>query len=272
MSDTGSNENTIQGEDSPVIQVENLTKEYRVSPTKSVTAIDKINLRIWQGEFVAISGPASSGKSSLLQMIGCLDRPTSGTIIIDSENVTELTTNALPRVRSEKMGFIFQAHHLVPTLTVIENVMLPLRYRKVPPAEAERMAAEWLVKVGLESRLYHRPSELSGGEQQRVAIARALANSPIIILADEPTGELDLDAGRDLIELMRGLNYEYGQTYVIVTHNEEIASMCDRVIQLEEGKIVLDTAFPDDYPLAVSTADPNIDIDAATPPEHAEDN
>lgn len=270
MSDAENHESTFQGEDSPVIKVENLTKEYRVSPTKSVTAIDNINLSIWQGEFVAISGPASSGKSSLLQMIGCLDRPTSGTIIIDGENVTELATNALPRVRSEKMGFIFQAHHLVPTLTVIENVMLPLRYRKVSPTEAERMAAEWLVKVGLESRLYHRPSELTGGEQQRVAIARALANSPILILADEPTGELEMDAARDLIELMRGLNYEYGQTYIIVTQNEEIASMCDRVVDLEEGKIVLDTAFLDDYPLAGAPAEPA--LEAETPPEPAEDN
>jgi putative ABC transport system ATP-binding protein len=235
----------FQDDEAPIIAVENLVKEYRISPKKSVTAINDVSLKVWRGEFVAITGPTSSGKSTLLQMIGCLDRPTSGTINIDGEEVTNLPTNSLPRIRAEKMGFIFQAHHLVPTLTVIENVMLPLRYRKVPQAEAERMAAEWLIKVGLENRMYHRPSELVGSEQQRVAIARALVNSPIIILADEPTGDLDTDASQQLLELMRGLNFEYGQTYLIVTQHEEVAAMCDRIVQIEDGRLVSDTAFPE---------------------------
>lgn len=235
----------IQEEEAPIITVENLMKEYRISPTQNVTAINNVSLNVWRGEFLAITGPASSGKSTLLQMIGCLDRPTSGTISIDGEEVTKLPTNALARVRGDKIGFIFQAHHLVPTLTVIENVMLPLRYRKVPQTEAERMAAEWLIKVGLENRMYHRPSELVGSEQQRTAIARVLVNSPLIILADEPTGDLDLDASRQLLELMRGLNFEYGQTYIVVTQHEEIAAMCDRIIQIDDGHLISDTAFPE---------------------------
>ncbi len=268
------NEGNYQtGEEAPVIVLENLTKEYRVSPTHHITAVSNASLSIWRGEFVAVTGPPGSGKSSLLQMIGCLDRPTAGSIWIDGEEVTKLPTNALPRVRGEKMGFIFQAHHLVPTLTVIENVMLPLRYRKVPQVEAERLAAEWLVKVGLENRLYHRPSELNGLEQQSVAIARALVNSPLIILADEPTGELDAEAARELLELMRGLNYEYGQTYVLVTQNDEIASMCDRIVQIEEGKIIDDSAFPDQYGkadgFAASPADDDDSTDQSEPSEQS---
>ncbi|HHW09394.1 MAG TPA: ABC transporter ATP-binding protein [Firmicutes bacterium] len=235
-------------DESPIIEVHQLVKEHRISPTVYVRAVDNVNLSIWQGEFVAITGPVESGKSSLIQLIGCLDRPTSGTIIIDGEDVTKLATNALPRVRSEKFGFIFQAHHLVPTLTVIENVMLPLRYRHVPPSEAERIAAEWLIKVGMENRMYHRPSELTGCEQQKAAVARALVNSPLIILGDEPTGDLTDEEATSLMELLRGLNYEYGQTYLIATKNPDIAAMCDRVLQIEKGRIISDTAFPEDYP------------------------
>lgn len=227
-------------EETPLIVAEKLVMEYRMSPTHFVPALSDVSFSIWRGEFVAIAGPSGSGKSSLLQLLGCLDRPTSGTIYIDGENVTELPTNRLPGIRGEKLGFIFQAHHLVPTLTAIENVMLPLRYRKVPHKEAEQLAGEWLVRVGLGDRMYHRPSELSGGEQQRVAIARALVNNPIIILADEPTGELDSNSTRDLIELMRGLNYAFGQTYLIATHDDEVAQMCDRILRLRDGKIVED--------------------------------
>lgn len=238
---------TNTAEESPVIVVENVVMDYRKSPIEFVRSLDDVSLSIWRGEFISLYGPEQSGKSTFLQLVGCLDRPTSGTIVIDGENVTQLPNNKLPRVRSEKFGFLFHQHHLVPTLTAIENVMLPLRYRKMSQAESERVASEWLVRVGLSNRMYHRPSELSGGEQQCVALARALVNNPLAIIADEPTGDLDATQTRELIELMRGLNYTFGQTYIIATQNEEVAEMCDRIIRLKDGKIEDDTAWHADY-------------------------
>jgi putative ABC transport system ATP-binding protein len=231
-------------EETPLVEAHELVMDYRINPTEYVRALDGLSLSIWRGEFVAILGSEGSGKSTLIQLLGCLDRPTSGKIRIADEDVTELPTNRLAGVRGEKMGFLFQEHHLVPTLTAIENVMLPLRYRKMPHKKAEQCAGEWLVRVGLHDRMYHRPSELSSGDQQRVALARALVNDPLLLLCDEPTGELSVDAAQELVELMRGLNYEFGQTYVLATESDEIAAMCDRIVNISEGKVSSDSAFP----------------------------
>ncbi|MGI6082269.1 MAG: ABC transporter ATP-binding protein [Limnochordia bacterium] len=231
-------------EENPLVEAHEVVMDYRVNPTEHVRALDGLSLSIWRGEFVAILGPEGSGKSTLIQLLGCLDRPTSGTIRIDNEMVTELPTNRLAGVRRDKMGFLFQVHHLVPTLVTIENVMLPLRYRKMPHKKAEQLAGEWLVRVGLHDRMYHRPSELTGSEQQRAALARALVNDPLIIFCDEPTADLSMDAAQELIELMRGLNYEFGQTYVLATESEDIAAMCDRIVRISEGRITADTGLP----------------------------
>lgn len=231
-------------EETPLIQAESLVMDYRINPSKYVRALDGLSLSVWRGEFVVILGPEGSGKSTLIQLLGCFDRPTSGTIRIAGEDVTQLPTNRLGSIRGEKLGFLFQEHHLIPTLTAIENVMIPLRYRKMPQKKAEQKAGEWLVRVGLQDKMYHRPSELPGGEQQRVALARALVTDPIIIFGDEPTAGLDLDTTRELIELMRGLNYEFGQTYVLATDSAQMADMCDRIVRIKEGRVVADTADP----------------------------
>lgn len=237
------NNETMYVEEPPIIQAEHVVVEHRKNPTEFVRAVDDLSISIWRGEFVALYGPPAAGKTSLLQVLSGLNRTTSGQIVIDGEDVTQLPTNKLASFRSEKFGFLFHTHHLINTLTVIENVMLPLRYRNMSTKESERVAGEWLVRVGLGDRLYHRPSELNLNEQQRVALARSLANEPIIIFADEPTANMDLAAAQSLIELMRGLNYTFGQTYVITTDDEQIASMCDRAVRLNEGKIEDDTAW-----------------------------
>jgi putative ABC transport system ATP-binding protein len=237
------NNENIYVEESPIIQADHIVVEHRKNPTEYVRAVDDLSLSIWRGEFVALYGPAEAGKTSILQVLSCLNRPTSGQIIIDGEDVTQLPTNRLAHLRGEKFGFLFQTPHLVNTLTVIENVMLPLRYRKMTSKEAERIAGEWLVRVGLRERLYHRPSELNVNEQQRAALARSLANEPLVIFADEPTANMDLASAQQLIELMRGLNYTFGQTYVITTDNEQIASMCDRAVRMHKGTIEDDTSW-----------------------------
>ncbi|HHT27172.1 MAG TPA: ABC transporter ATP-binding protein [Firmicutes bacterium] len=237
------NNETMYVEEPPIIQADHVVVEHRKNPTEYIRAVDDISLSIWRGEFVALYGPAEAGKTSLLQVLSGLNKPTSGQIIIDGQDVTKLPTNKLASLRSERFGFLFHTHHLVNTLTIIENVMLPLRYRKMSAQESERVAGEWLVRVGLGERLYHRPSELNANEQQRAALARSLVNEPMIIFADEPTANMDLASAQQLIELMRGLNYTFGQTYIVTTNDEQIASMCDRAVRINKGRIEDDTSW-----------------------------
>jgi len=220
-----------------MIVTENLTKIY--TDGAPVRALDEVTLEIGAGEFVAITGPSGSGKSTLLNLIGTLDRPTSGRVVVDGVDVGTLRGNALADFRREHIGFVFQMFHLVPTLTALENVMLPLiPYRRGLKFRLEERAQELLEAVGLGDRLHHLPGQLSGGEQQRVAIARALINTPKVILADEPTGNLDSRAGTEIVALLRQLNRERGVTVLVATHNEAVAQAADRTIRLRDGRVV----------------------------------
>lgn len=226
-----------------IVKTINLTKIYRMGPSE-IRALDGVNLTIEKGEFLSVMGRSGSGKSTLLNLIGCLDRPTSGSVILDGVEVSRLPGRRLPRIRREKVGFVFQQFNLIPTLTALENVELPLRYAGVGRGERRRRAKEALEEVGLSDRLGHRPSELSGGEQQRVAIARAIVNRPDILLADEPTGELDTHTAAEIIDLMHELNREEGVTVVIVTHDPLVASRTDRIIYLSDGRIIREERPP----------------------------
>lgn len=196
-----------------------------------------VDLSVERGEFISIMGRSGSGKSTLLNMLGCLDRPTSGTVCIDGLVVSDLRARELPRIRREKIGFVFQNFNLLPTLTAQENVMLPLRYAGVPSHERATRAREALERVGLADRVRHRPSEMSGGEQQRVAVARAIVTRPAIILGDEPTGELDSHTALDIVRMLREFNHELAQTIIIVTHDAMIGDKTDRVVRLSDGQV-----------------------------------
>jgi len=201
-----------------------------------VHALNGINLEIKSGEMVAIMGPSGSGKSTLLNMLGLLDTPTTGQIFLRNINVTDISNNKLPAIRSRELGFVFQSFNLIPTLTAIENVMLPLKYSKVPIGDRKKMATKALKMVNLSDRLHHTPNELSGGQRQRVAIARSIVNKPAIIFGDELTGELDTKMTREIMELVKKLN-DKGQTFIIVTHNPAVAKMCKRTITIIDGKV-----------------------------------
>lgn len=201
-----------------------------------VHALNGINLEIKQGEMVAIMGPSGSGKSTLLNMLGLLDEPTTGQIYLRDTNINGIRRNKLPEVRSRELGFVFQSFNLIPTLTAIENVMLPLKYSRKPIFERRKMAKEALELVGLGDRLHHTPNELSGGQKQRVAIARSIVNKPAIIFGDELTGELDTKMTREVMQLVLDLNKK-GQTFIIVTHNPEVAKLCQRTITIIDGKV-----------------------------------
>jgi len=207
---------------------------------RQVTALDTVSLVIPSGEMVSIVGPSGSGKSTLLNLIGGLDRPTTGEVIVDGERLGGLSDDALTRVRRDKIGFIFQFFNLLPTLTSLENVGLPLHLRGWPRGKVDARARELLTLVQLDHRLTHLPDELSGGERQRVAIARALSVYPPILLADEPTGNLDSRTGDDILSLIRDLHARLGSTVVIVTHDMKVAASCDRTITLRDGQIVED--------------------------------
>jgi putative ABC transport system ATP-binding protein len=211
--------------------------------TVEVQALRGINLQVAREEFVSIMGPSGCGKSTLMHIIGCLDRPTSGHVHLDEVDVDELDDNSLAEIRNKKVGFVFQTFNLLPKLNAVENVELPLIYAGVGFEPRRQKAQELLEIVGLKERMYHKPSELSGGQSQRVAIARALANDPSIILADEPTGNLDSKSGEEIIHLFRELNAK-GITLIIVTHDEEIASHSKRIIRLKDGLLVADSAVP----------------------------
>ncbi len=222
-----------------MIETRSVRKTYRVGE-QEIRAVDGIDLSIGAGEFLSIVGPSGSGKTTLLHLLGCLDAPTSGQVLIDGTDTSTLTPTELTRLRRERIGFVFQEFNLLPVLDAAENVELPLRYMKVHPAERRRRALEALEQVGLADRARNRPSQLSGGEQQRVAIARALVTRPSLVLADEPTGELDTRNTCLVIELMRDLNRETGQTFCIVTHDPLVASYTRRVITLRDGRIASD--------------------------------
>src|SRR4030042_3660487 len=205
-----------------ILETKDLNKHYESGKENMVKALQGVSLQIQKGEFIAIIGPSGSGKSTLMHILGALDKPTSGQVLLDGEEISKKKISTLYKIRGRKIGFVFQGFNLIPTLTALENVMLAVDYsgRKT---NAKREAAEILAGVGLEKRLGHKPRELSGGEQQRVAIARALVNKPAIVLTDEPTGELDTQTSLEIIELLKDLNKKEGQTFVIVTHNSEIA-------------------------------------------------
>lgn len=221
-----------------MIEATNLSRYYTMGPT-TVKAVDGISFVIDAGEFVAIVGPSGSGKSSLMNIIGCLDSPTSGSYRLAGDETAKLNKDQLAEIRSKRIGFVFQSFNLLPRETALENVELPLIYQGVAKKERHERALAMLHKVGLEDREHHLPSELSGGQRQRVAIARALAGNPSIILADEPTGALDTKTGIEIIELFHSLHRD-GVTLVLVTHDPKVARQAERVIQVEDGKIVVD--------------------------------
>jgi putative ABC transport system ATP-binding protein len=225
-----------------IISTSNLTKIYGSGPT-AVTALDHVTLKIDPGEFVAIMGPSGCGKSTLLHLIGGLDKATDGAVAVDGHNLNDLDDDSLTELRRRKMGFVFQFYNLIPVLTALENAALPVTLDGVKPAEAQKRAAEWLSRFGLGDRLSHRPDQLSGGQQQRVAIARALVAEPMLILADEPTGNLDTKSSDEIAGLLRQVSKEFGRAVVMVTHDPRIAAYADRIIFLKDGKVAEETVL-----------------------------
>jgi putative ABC transport system ATP-binding protein len=222
----------------PVILTEHLAKDYFLT-SNVVHALRSVNLRIMPGEFVAIMGPSGSGKSTFMNLIGCLDRPTRGTYMLDDQDVTRMRKERLADLRNEKLGFIFQGFNLLTRMSALDNVMLPMVYASVPAHDRRERAMAALEAVGLTSRANHRPMELSGGQQQRVAIARALVNAPSLILADEPTGNLDSRTSVEIMAILQRLN-ESGATIVLVTHEPDIATYCSRRVTFKDGLVVSD--------------------------------
>ncbi len=220
-----------------MIEIKNVTKTVR-SGADDLTILADVSLEIPDGQFVAITGASGSGKSTLLGLVAGLDAPSSGDILIDGEKITEMSEDALAKLRSDKLGFIFQSFHLIPSLTAFENILIPLEIRG--DQEARRRATQLLEEVDLTNRGHHYPNELSGGEQQRVAIARAFANNPKILLADEPTGNLDSRNGQHIFELMTALHDDKKTTLILVTHDQELANQAERQIRLRDGKVISD--------------------------------
>ena len=223
---------------SALIEFDGVCKYYQMGDT-TVKAADHISMRIDRGEFVAIVGQSGSGKSTCMNIIGCLDVPTSGTYLLDGRDVGQMNSNQLASIRNELLGFIFQQYNLLPKLDLLENVEVPLMYAGVPKAERRQRAKEVLEQVGLGDKLKNKPSQLSGGQQQRVSIARALVRNPPVILADEPTGALDSHTGREVLAMLQQL-HQQGHTVVLITHDNSIAVQAERIIRLEDGQIVYD--------------------------------
>jgi putative ABC transport system ATP-binding protein len=225
-----------------MIDLKNIGKTYKLGPNEFAALID-INLHIAKNEYIALTGPSGSGKSTLMNVLGCLDTPTTGTYVLDGEGVAGLDEDQLARVRNRKIGFIFQSFYLMPRTSTLDNVAQPLIYRGLSPAVRQARAAEALSRVGLEHRLLHKPNELSGGQRQRVAIARALVGHPEVLLADEPTGNLDSKTAKEILELFSELHAD-GITIVIVTHDPSVAAHCHRVVRLHDGRIAEDRLQP----------------------------
>lgn len=220
-----------------VIEMRGVTKSYHMGNTV-VHALDGVDLEIGKEEFIIVMGPSGSGKSTLMNMIGCLDTPTEGHVFLDGVDISELSESELATIRGKKVGFVFQKFNLIPSLTAAENVSLPLSFQGVPRSEHRDRAKKYLELVGLGDRIDHKPSELSGGQQQRVAVARSLVNEPDIILADEPTGNLDTKTGEHIMQLLKDLNRERGTTIIIVTHDVRLKETGTRLIELQDGKIL----------------------------------
>ncbi len=234
MSSNGNNGNITE----PILRIQNLKKTY-IQGKIPVHALDDVSFDVKKGEFISIVGPSGSGKSTLLSMIGLLDRPTGGSVFIEGKEITKAKESEAPRLRREKIGFVFQHFNLLPTLTALENVDLAMRFTGVSKNQRKERAFLLLTQVGLDDRVKHRPSELSGGQQQRVSIARAMANNPAIILADEPTGAVDTKTREVIVELLKGLSKK-GQTIIVVTHDMDVAQRTDRIITMRDGRIASD--------------------------------
>ncbi|MBU3967435.1 MAG: ABC transporter ATP-binding protein [Euryarchaeota archaeon] len=224
--------------DEPVLRVRNLSKIYMQGKIP-VHALNDVSFDVEKGEFMSIVGPSGSGKSTLLSMIGLLDKPTSGSVFIDDKEITKAKESEVPKLRREKIGFVFQHFNLIPTLTALENVDIAMRFARVPKSERKKRAVDLLTHMGLADRMNHKPSELSGGEQQRTAVARALSNHPAIILADEPTGEVDTKTRDMIVRLLKGLSEE-GHTILVVTHDTAVAQQTGRIIKMRDGGIESD--------------------------------
>ncbi len=222
----------------PIIVVEELTKIYKME-TFELQALQNVSFKIYPGEFVSVMGPSGSGKSTLMNLLGCLDTPTRGRYLLDQQDVSKLNDNTLATFRNKKIGFVFQSFNLLPRLDAFQNVELPLIYAGVSRAERYEIVKKYLTKVGLEDRMHHRPNQLSGGQTQRVAIARALVNDPSIILADEPTGNLDTRSGEEIMQIFQTLNDE-GKTIILVTHEHDISLHTKRILSFRDGQLVGD--------------------------------
>lgn len=228
---------------SSILSVKNLTKTF-TSGNKQLTVLKDITFSIEKGISCAIVGPSGSGKTTLLGLCAGLDKPTSGDVILNDQKISALKESELSAIRNEQIGFVFQSFQLIPTLTALENVMVPIELRGIAYKEVEEKAIDLLDKVGLRDRITHYPTQLSGGEQQRVGLARAFIHNPDVLFADEPTGNLDGDTGAQIEELLFELNQEEGTTLIIVTHDRELAAKCDRIIELKSGAIISDTTSP----------------------------
>lgn len=220
-----------------VIELQQVSKDLKLGQ-HVIHILREVTMQVYRGEMVGIVGPSGSGKSTLLGILGGLDSPTAGEIWIDGIDITRMSEDKLTEIRNEKIGFIFQFFNLIPTLTALENVLLPMQFANNPPANPKKRAHELLELLGLEDRLKHRPSQLSGGQQQRVAIARALANNPPLLLADEPTGNLDSKSGASMLAALEAIRNDSGTTIVLVTHDSELAQHADRVLTLDDGQLV----------------------------------
>lgn len=225
-----------------MIDITGMKKIYPMGKTE-VRALNGVDLEVSRNEYLAIMGPSGSGKSTLMNMIGCLDTPTSGTYLLNGQRVSDMTDNELARIRNKEIGFVFQTFNLLPRVDCLHNVELPLIYAGIPKARRREMAAEALTEVGLADRMTHRPNELSGGQRQRVALARALVNRPSILLADEPTGNLDSKTSREMMGLFEQL-HERGNTVIVVTHEADIAEEARRIVRLHDGLVAEDTGIP----------------------------
>ncbi len=223
---------------SPIVQFDNVRKHYRMGPV-TVEALRGVSFGIAAGEYISIMGPSGCGKSTLLNLLGCLDRPTSGRYLLGDADVSQMEDDALSKVRGARLGFVFQSYNLIQQLTVVENIEIPLYYQGRPEEESRAVASKLAERVGLAERLEHKPFELSGGQQQRVAIARALVNDPLVILADEPTGNLDSASGAEILRLFDDLNAQ-GKTLIMVTHDSSVAEHSHRTIRLRDGEIESD--------------------------------